>query len=106
MKHRPETTVWGIVVSLISIVFMWVLIKQKTSVGKALNSKAILADVACSRICIYLSFVLLAASVGYELTGIGYLDAIGALLISWLSWNEGGESFRKAQGISCVSCCK
>jgi len=105
LKHKPETTVWGIIISLASISFMWFLIQAKTKVGKRLNSPAILADAACSRACLYLSLVLLAASVGYELTGIGYLDAIGALLIAWLSWKEGRESFAKAKGRSCGCCC-
>lgn len=106
LKHEPETTVWGIVISLVSIMFMWFLIQQKTKVGKALNSDAILADAACSRVCVYLSLVLLAASAGYELTGIGYLDAIGALLIAWFSFKEGRESFQKASGMSCKCCCQ
>ena len=38
-QHRPETTLWGIVISSISISFMWLLIHYKTKVGKALNSK-------------------------------------------------------------------
>lgn len=103
--HKPETTFWGIVVSIISISFMWFLIQQKTKVGKELDSSAILADAACSRACLYLSLVLLAASVGYELTHIGYLDSIGALFIAWLTWKEGRESFQKAKGISCNCCC-
>lgn len=105
LKHKPETTVWGIAISLISILFMWVLIQQKTKVGKALNSEAILADAECSRVCVYLSLVLLAASAGYELTGIGNLDAIGALLMAWLALKEGRESYQKAEGISSGCCC-
>ena len=105
MQHRPTTTFWGIVVSLVSISFMWLLIHHKTRVGKALNSPAILADVACSKTCVYLSIVLLAASVGFELTGIGSLDAVGALLIAWLSWKEGREAFGKAAGMSCSCSC-
>lgn len=104
-QHKPETTLWGILISSISILFMWYLIQQKTKVGRFLNSKAILADAACSRACVYLSVVLLSASLGYELTGIGYLDAIGALLIAWFSYREGRESFQKAKGISCGCCC-
>lgn len=104
-QHKPETTLWGIIISLLSISFMWFLIHQKTKVGTALNSPAILADAACSRACLYLSAVLLISSIGYELTGIGSLDAIGALLISWLTIREGREAFGKAKGMNCSCCC-
>jgi len=103
--HRPATTVWGIVVSLISISFMWLLIHHKTKVGKALNSPAILADAACSRACLLLSVALLASSAGYELTGIGYLDSLGSLAIAWLSFREGREAFEKADGMACSCSC-
>ena len=104
-QHKPETTVWGIVISLFSMSFMWFLIHQKTKVGTALNSPAILADAACSRACVYLSVVLMISSVGYELTGIGSLDSIGAILISWLTLREGREAFGKARGMSCSCSC-
>ena len=104
-QHKPDTTRWGIVISLLSISFMWLLIHYKTKVGKALESSAILADAACSRACVYLSVVLLVASVGFELTGIGYLDAIGALLIAWFAWKEGREAFDKAKGLGCSCAC-
>lgn len=103
--HTPETTLWGVIISLISIAFMWYLIYQKIKVGTALNSPAILADAACSRACVYMSVVLMVSSFGYELTGIGSLDAIGAILISWLTFKEGRESFEKAKGMSCSCCC-
>lgn len=103
--HKPDTTVWGIVISLISISFMWYLIRQKTVVGRALNSSAILADAACSKACVYLSVVLILTSIGYELTGIGSLDAIGAILIAWLTFKEGKESFAKARGMECTCSC-
>lgn len=104
-QHKPETTRWGIAISLLSVSFMWFLIHYKTKVGKALNSSAILADAACSRACVYLSIVLLIASAGFELTGLGYLDAIGALLIAWFAWKEGKEAFDKAKGLSCSCAC-
>ncbi|MFH1029015.1 MAG: cation transporter [Pseudomonadota bacterium] len=104
-QHKPETTLWGIAVSLGSVSFMWYLIRQKTRVGKQLGSNAILADAACSRACLYLSLVLMVSSVGYELTGIGSLDALGALLIAWLAFREGRESFEKASGLDCSCSC-
>lgn len=103
--HKPETTLWGIVISLLSISFMWYLIHQKMKVGTALNSPAILADAACSKACVYLSVVLMISSVGYELTGIASLDAFGAILISWLTFKEGRESFGKAKGMNCSCSC-
>lgn len=105
LQHHPETTFWGIVVSLVSISCMWCLIHNKTKVGKALDSPAIMADAACSRACLYLSVVLLFASAGYELTGLGSLDAIGALMIAWLTWKEGREAFGKAKGLECSCAC-
>jgi len=101
--HRPETTVWGIVVALVSILSMWLLIHYKVKVGRALGSPAILADAACTRTCLRLSVVLLASSAGFELTGLGFLDPAGTLVIAWLSVKEGREAFAKAKGLAC--CC-
>lgn len=103
--HKPDTTFWGIVVSLVSISFMWYLIRQKSAVGKALNSPAILADAACSRACLYFSLALLFSSIGYEVTGVGSLDAVGAILIAYLSAREGREAFAKAKGMACSCGC-
>lgn len=57
--HKPVTTFWGIIISVVSIVAMQVLIHYKMKVGTALNSPAILADAACTRTCLQLSVVLL-----------------------------------------------
>ena len=102
-KHEPVSTAWGIIVSLASMSFMWLLIHFKMKTGRALQSAAILADAACSKACLYLSLVLLAASAGYHLTGIPVFDAGGALLIAWFAFREGKEALQKAQGQSC--CC-
>jgi divalent metal cation (Fe/Co/Zn/Cd) transporter len=103
--HKPVTTFWGIVVALVSMATMQVLIHYKVKVGTALNSPAILADAACTRTCLQLSVVLLLASAGYALTGIGYLDAIGSLLIAILSIREGREAFQTASGFACSCSC-
>jgi hypothetical protein len=99
--HRPDTTRWGIIVGAVSIVTMQALIYYKVKVGSALNSPAILADAACTRTCLRLSVVLLASSAGYALTGIGFLDSVGSLLIAILSFREGREALQKARGLDC-----
>ncbi len=48
-----------------------------------------------------MSVVLLVASLLYQLTGIAYVDSLGALGIAWFCYKEGRESFEKAQGKSC-----
>jgi divalent metal cation (Fe/Co/Zn/Cd) transporter len=98
--HRPETTFWGMVIAVISIFTMWALIYFKVKVGRQLNSEAILEDANCTKACLYLSFILLLASVGFELTGIGGIDSIGAVLIAVFSFHEGRESFEKSRGES------
>lgn len=102
--HRPVTTFWGTVVSLISISFMWLLIHYKVKVGTALGSQAIIADAHCSRACLHFSLVLLVASLGYQLTGIGHIDAVGAIVIAALSLREGREAWSKAKGIQSCGC--
>ena len=103
--HRPETTVWGIVVSLVSIMTMWLLIRAKVAAGNALRSEAVLADAACTRTCLQLSVVLLIASAGYELTGLGGLDALGTMVIAGMSYREGREAFQKARAGTFACAC-
>ena len=97
--HKPETTLPGLIISLISIAIMWLLVLGKRKVGHALNSSPILADANCTMVCVYMSVVLLASSLIYELTGFGFVDSIGALGLIYFSFNEGKESFEKAAAI-------
>ncbi len=96
--HKPETTLWGIIVGSLSILSMWLLIHYKMKIGRQFNSEALIADANCSRTCMFLSVVLLVASIGYELTELGLLDSIGAIVIAALSFKEGREAFEKAKG--------
>ncbi len=97
LGHKPTTTFWGVIISLISIVVMLGLIYGKIKTGKELHSDAILADANCTKVCIYMSCVLLASSAIYEITGFAYADAIGTLGLSWFSFKEGQECFEKAK---------
>ena len=97
------------VVSAISIFVMTWLYKSKIFYGKKLNSDPIIADGRCTLVCIYMSLVLLASSIIYQLTGFIWADTIGALGLAWFSYSEGKEALEKAKGIECPSednCCK
>ncbi len=97
-QNKPVTTLWGVIISLISIAVMVWLMNAKRSVGTKLHSEPIIADANCTRICIYMSLVLLVSSLIYELTGFVYADAIGAAGLTYLSISEGIEAFEKAKG--------
>ena len=103
--HKPASTFWGIVISVISIVSMWLLIHYKVKVGRQLNSEAILSDAACTRACLQLSIVLFIASIGYELTHIGGIDSVGTFVIAGLCFREGKEAFEKARAKSFACAC-
>jgi len=104
IAHKPETTIWGIIISSISIVTMWALILAKLKVGKQLNSNAIIADANCTKVCLYMSVILLVSSGIYELTHMPYIDSLGSLGLAYYSFKEGRECFEKARGEATCSC--
>lgn len=103
--HKPETTLWGVVISLVSIAVMVWLMNAKKSVGKKLHSEPVISDANCTKICVYMSIVLLLSSLVYELTGFAYADVIGAAGLIYFSISEGKEAFEKAKGKEDI-CCK
>ena len=102
--HKPETTLWGIIISLVSISVMVWLMTAKKSVGKKLHSDPIIADANCTKVCVYMSIVLLLSSLIFEFTGFAYADVIGAAGLIYFSVSEGKESFEKARGKDCGNC--
>lgn len=94
---KPETTLPGIIISLVSIATMYYLMNAKLKVGKELKSDAIIADANCTKTCFYLSFVLLASSGLYELFELGFIDALGSLGIAYFAFKEGREAFEKVR---------
>ena len=87
--HKPETTLWGVIISLVSIAVMLWLMAAKKSIGRKLNSEPIIADANCTKVCVYMSLVLLVSSLVYELTGFAYADAIGSAGLMYFSITEG-----------------
>ncbi|MCK5402248.1 MAG: cation transporter [Flavobacteriaceae bacterium] len=102
--HKPITTFWGVVISTVSILIMWLLVVGKRKVGKELNSDPILADANCTMVCVYMSIILLISSGIYELTSFAYIDSIGTLGLSYFAFKEGKECFEKANSDKYCSC--
>ena len=102
--HKPITTFYGVIISAISILVMWILVVWKRRVGKKLDSDPILADANCTLVCVYMSIILLLSSGIYELWGISYIDSIGTLGLAYFAFKEGKECFEKANSEKYCSC--
>lgn len=97
-KHAgPETTMPGVIISLLSLSFMFYLWSAKKKVAHALNSATVEKDADCSLACIKLSAVLLAGSAFYSLTPLlWWVDSAAALVIAFLIGSEGIGTIRAA----------
>jgi divalent metal cation (Fe/Co/Zn/Cd) transporter len=93
--NKPETTLPGIIISGISIISMFFLMKYKLKVGLVLGSEAIVSDAQCTRTCLYLSIILMVSSVIYQVFHFRYIDIAGSLGIAWFAYSEGKEAFEK-----------
>lgn len=102
--HQPTSTIAGVIIASISIFTMWALIKAKISIGKKLDSVAIITDAKCNQVCLYMSILLLISSGLWWLFKIPHIDAIGSLGLVYFSIKEGKEAFSKAKGIENCGC--
>ena len=102
--HKPLTTFWGVVISIISILIMWILVLWKRKIGNQLGSAPMLADANCTLVCVYMSIILLVSSGIYELFKIPYIDSIGTLGLAYFAFKEGRECFEKAKSDK-ICCC-
>ncbi len=100
---KPDTTIPGLFISLISIATMKLLMDSKLKIGKKINSDAIISDAKCTKTCLILSIILFFSSLFYLFLKIGYIDILGTLGIAYYSFLEGKESFEKAtsQNLKC-----
>ncbi len=101
---KPDTTIVGIIVSSISILTMYALMKAKLNVGTKLKSDAIIADANCTKTCFYLSLILLTSSGLHEIFQLAYFDILGSLGIAYYAFKEGREAFQKSKSDN-LSCC-
>lgn len=95
---HPETTVPGLVISALSLSFMYFLWSAKKKVGKALDSPTVLKDADCSLACIKLSVILFGGSLVFWIApNLWWADAAAGLLLSFLIAKEGFETISAAR---------
>lgn len=96
--HHPDSTIPGVIVSLISLSFMFYLWKAKLRVARELDSKTLEADASCSLACIKLSFILFIGSLLYwQFPLLWWADSAATIGLSVLIFREGWESIQNSR---------
>lgn len=103
---KPVTTLAGIIIAAISLLSMYWLMNEKIKTGNALKSDAIISDAKCTKTCFYLSFILLASSLTYELFSVAYFDLLGSIGIAFFALKEGHEAREKAKSNKLACSCE
>jgi divalent metal cation (Fe/Co/Zn/Cd) transporter len=100
-REQPETSVVGIVLSVVSLIAMPLLARAKRRVAAKLDSRALHADSRQTDICAYLSAILLGGLLLNALVGWWWADPLAALCMLPLIFREGMEAVRNQ---SCCYC--
>lgn len=97
-RSEPESSPVGIVLTIASLVVMPVVANRKRAVGTEMGSRAVLADAAETRACVYLSAVVLVGLVLNAALGWWWADPIAALGVVFFLVREGREAFDDDDG--------
>lgn len=103
---HPESTLPGLVISIVSIGLMVFLWRAKDRVARQLDSRTLLADAACSRSCLQLSVVLLIGSLLVMVApALWFADAVASLFLAALIGREGWGAIQAARKPDFDGCC-
>lgn len=94
---EPASTLPGLIVAAVSLSFMFALWAAKRAAARALDSRTMMMDAACSLACIHLSGVLLLGSVVFLVApSLWWADSVAALGLAILVGREGWAGWRAA----------
>lgn len=95
--RTPHTTVPGLVVSTLSLGFMFSLWRAKLHAARALDSRTLEGDAACSLACIQLSSVLFIGSLLFlAAPALWWVDGAAAMVLAGFIGKEGVQGIRVA----------
>jgi divalent metal cation (Fe/Co/Zn/Cd) transporter len=93
-SNEPESSPVGIALAIASLVVMPALAMAKRATGHRLGSHTVVADSNQTKLCAYLSVVLLVGLLLNAGLGWWWADPLAALGIAVLALNEGREAWR------------
>ncbi len=92
--ERPEPSLVGIALAVVSLVTMWWLAREKRRVARGLDSRAMAADAFQTDACFWLSVFLLVGIGLNALFGFWWADPIAALAMTAFILREAREAWR------------
>jgi divalent metal cation (Fe/Co/Zn/Cd) transporter len=101
-QSEPDTSSVGIGLAIASLIVMPLLARAKRRNGTAMGSVTVVADSNQTKLCAYLSAMLLGGLILNATVGWWWADPIAALGIATLAASEGREAWR---GETCDDCC-
>ena len=102
VREAPEKSIPGLVITVLSVLVMPYLAREKRRVARALGSRALSADATQTSLCAYLSAIVLAGLLLNALFGWWWADPIAALAMVPIIAKEGLEGVRGEE--SCDDC--
>lgn len=93
-RERPERSIAGVVVLVLSVVVMPLLARAKRRVARGLGSRALTADATQTSLCAYLSVIALGGVALNALLGWWWADPLAALAMTPIIAREGVEGVR------------
>ncbi|MBX5437746.1 MAG: cation transporter [Alicyclobacillaceae bacterium] len=96
--QAAEASAWGVGLAVASGVIMPYLSTAKKRIGQEIGSAALRADGACSIVCAYMAWTVLAGVLLTALLGWWWMDALAALGLVYFIVTEGWEAVQEARG--------
>lgn len=90
--EQPDVSWTGIVLTIVSLIVMPVLAREKRQVGRELGSRSVEADSQQTQACVYLSAVVLAGLAANAAFGWWWADPVAALGVVVFLVREGREA--------------
>jgi divalent metal cation (Fe/Co/Zn/Cd) transporter len=97
--EKPQASLVGIVITLLSILIMRWLAGEKKQLAATLGSRALAADAMETVACICFSFTLIVGLLLNYLLGWWWADPVASLIIAALLVREGREFWEEEQEV-------
>ena len=97
LHEKPESSLFGIIIAIISLIVMPILFYAKLRTGKALNSKSLIADSKETLVCMFLSVALLIGLGLNYIFGFWQADPIVGFVIVIFLVREGYETLEEEE---------